>query len=92
MAGEALAVGEVNVRLAVQRATDEGLAELSTFLKRSIATDADCSTNTLVDYDEQFHEGVVALTGNAEMLRTLRQINARLGEISNQLKGMGRGE
>ena len=32
----------------------------------------------LVDLDEQFHQGLVRLSGNREMLRSLDQINARI--------------
>jgi DNA-binding GntR family transcriptional regulator len=66
------------VRLAVQRAAPEKLAELDDFLARSMAAAPDCSVDELVRFDEQFHEGVVMLTGNNEMLRSLQQINARI--------------
>ena len=43
-----------------------------------MAAAPDCSIDTLVAFDEQFHEAVVRLSGNAEMLRTLQHINARI--------------
>ena len=38
----------------------------------------DASTSTLVGYDEHFHESVMQLTGNGEMIRILRNINDRI--------------
>jgi DNA-binding GntR family transcriptional regulator len=66
------------VRLAIQRATPEALAELDAFLARSMAAAPDCSVDALVDFDEHFHEGLVRLSGNGEMLRSLQQIDARI--------------
>jgi DNA-binding GntR family transcriptional regulator len=64
------------VRLAALRATPEALADLEAFLSRSVS--ADCSIDEYVRLDEVFHEGVVSLTGNIEMLKTLKNINARI--------------
>ncbi|MCW6506952.1 GntR family transcriptional regulator [Lichenifustis flavocetrariae] len=66
------------VRLAVERATPQALAELDAFLARSMAATPDCSVDALVDLDEQFHQSLVKLSGNGEMLRCLQGINARI--------------
>ena len=67
-----------SVRLAVQRALPQALVELEEFSAQSMAAAPECSVDTLVALDERFHEAVVGLTGNAEMLRSLQQINARI--------------
>lgn len=66
------------VRLAALRATPQGLADIDALLERSMAAEPEHSLDTLVAFDEQFHEGVTRLTSNAEMLRSLQQINARI--------------
>ena len=66
------------VRLAVERATPEDIVELGAFLGRSMAATSDCSVDMLVDFDEEFHKGLVTLSGNGEMLRCLQGINARI--------------
>ena len=66
------------VSLAAQRATPDGLAALENLLERSMAAAPDCAIDALVGFDEAFHEGLVGLTGNAEMLSSLRQIDARI--------------
>ena len=66
------------VRLAVERATPQALAELDAFLARSMAATPDGSIDALVDLDERFHQGLVGLSGNGEMLRCLQGINARI--------------
>ncbi|WOH63951.1 GntR family transcriptional regulator [Bradyrhizobium sp. BWA-3-5] len=65
------------VRIAVEFGDPAEIEKLLTFLRET----ADCegtSTSTLVGYDEQFHEGIMRLTGNKEMLKTLRNINDRI--------------
>jgi DNA-binding GntR family transcriptional regulator len=66
------------VRLAVERAAPDALASLDAFLARSMAAAPDYSVDALVDFDEAFHQGLVRLSGNGEMLRSLQQINARI--------------
>ncbi|WOH63955.1 GntR family transcriptional regulator [Bradyrhizobium sp. BWA-3-5] len=65
------------VQIAAERGDPAEVEKLLIFLRET----ADCegaSTSTLVGYDEQFHEGIMRLTGNKEMLKTLRNINDRI--------------
>ncbi len=66
------------VRLAAERATDEELEALATFLKASRAAPDDASVVELVGLDEAFHERIALLSRNAELLHILRNINARI--------------
>jgi DNA-binding GntR family transcriptional regulator len=66
------------VRLAAERATDEELAELAAFLATSRAAPDDASVVDLVGLDEAFHERIAFMSRNAELLRILRNINARI--------------
>ena len=66
------------VRLAVQRATDEQLEQLRQFSIASAKEDPTRTVNDLVSLDEQFHERLVVLSGNAQMSDALRNINARI--------------
>ena len=73
-----------SARLAAARASDEGLQELQDFLAVSAqAPDTPQAPGTpqvdrLVRLDEEFHERIVKLSGNAEMLSCLRNINDRI--------------
>lgn len=65
-------------RLAVTRAKDEDIDALLAFLD---ATGPDPGKRTvieLVDLDETFHERLMAMSNNAEMLRVLQNVNARI--------------
>ncbi len=64
--------------LAVERATSEQLQGIRDFLAVSMKEDPARTVNDLVSLDEEFHEQVAALSGNIEMLHTLRTINARI--------------
>lgn len=66
------------VRLAVDRATDEQIAELEAFSAESARDVPSRTVDDLVGLDEKFHEMLVGLTGNAQMLDALRNINARI--------------
>jgi len=66
------------VRLAVERATDDQLAELETFSAASSRDEPSRTIDDLVTLDEQFHEMLIQLTGNVQMLNSLRNINARI--------------
>jgi DNA-binding GntR family transcriptional regulator len=64
--------------LAIARASDVAIADIRSFLEISRA---DVPTRTIADLvalDESFHERLMALSGNAEMLRVLRNLNARI--------------
>jgi DNA-binding GntR family transcriptional regulator len=65
------------IRIAAELGDTDKVDELIAFLDKT----ADCdgaSTSTLVGYDEHFHEGVMQLTGNQEMIKILRNINDRI--------------
>jgi DNA-binding GntR family transcriptional regulator len=66
------------VRLTVERATDEQLAEIEAFCTESAREEPGRTIDDLVTMDEQFHEMLMKLTGNAQMLNSLRNINARI--------------
>jgi len=66
------------VKLAVERATDEQLAEIESFLAESSREEPSRTIDDLVTLDEQFHEMLMKLTGNVQMLNSLRNINARI--------------
>ena len=66
------------VCLAVERATAEKLDEIEQFAIASAMEDATRTVDDLVSLDEKFHELLVGLSGNAQMLDALRNINARI--------------
>lgn len=66
------------IRLAVERATEEQLTEIEAFLAESAREKPDRTIDELVALDEQFHEMLMKLTGNSQMLSSLRNINARI--------------
>jgi DNA-binding GntR family transcriptional regulator len=66
------------VRLVVMRASDASLEEVSRYLDECADSLSDRTVEELVKLDEGFHERVMALTGNKEMLRILKNIHARI--------------
>ncbi len=66
------------VKLAVERATDEQLSEIEQFLTESAREEPGRTVDDLVTLDEQFHEMLMKLTGNIQMLNSLRNVNARI--------------
>ncbi len=66
------------VALACERASDADIAELERFVKLSKDRPEDTNASSLLALDEQFHERVARLTGNEEMVRALKSINARI--------------
>src|SRR5882757_5162914 len=66
------------IKLAVERATEEQLSELEGFVAESAREVPDRTVDDLVTLDEQFHEMLMKLTGNVQMLNSLRNINARI--------------
>lgn len=65
-------------RLAVERASNDELADLERFIQRSRSVSEKTTVTELVRLDEEFHERVAVLSRNAEMLRILQNINARI--------------
>jgi DNA-binding GntR family transcriptional regulator len=66
------------VRLAVERAPDEDIDALLAFLAQTGPDPGTRSTGELVDLDEAFHERLLAMSGNRQMLRVLTNVNARI--------------
>ncbi|MBP0443547.1 GntR family transcriptional regulator [Roseomonas sp. SSH11] len=67
------------LRLACERADDAALAELAGFAALSRDTpEEDTEALRLLALDEAFHERIAALSGNEEMLRSLRSLNERI--------------
>src|SRR5580658_10369684 len=66
------------VKLVVERAGDEQLEEIEKFAEESAREEPGRTIDDLVALDEQFHEMLIKLTGNVQMLNSLRNINARI--------------
>lgn len=66
------------IRLAIKRAKDEDIDELLKFLDSTGPEVGGRTTDELVALDETFHERLIAMSGNPEMLRVLRNIDARI--------------
>lgn len=66
------------IDLAVKRAADAKIDEIIQFLDETGPAPGDRSTDELVKLDEAFHEKIMALSGNAEMMRVLQNINQRI--------------
>lgn len=66
------------VRLAVQRARDEDIDALEAFLHRTGPDAGDFTPEQQVEFDEAFHMTLLGMSGNAEMLRVLANINDRI--------------
>ncbi|CAG2128098.1 GntR family transcriptional regulator [Cupriavidus plantarum] len=66
------------LRLSLVRAKDEEIDALLAFLEKTGPEPGDRSVEELVRLDETFHESLMAMSGNLEMLRVLRNINARI--------------
>jgi DNA-binding GntR family transcriptional regulator len=67
-----------SVRFAVKRAKDEDIDALLAFLDATGPDPGERSSIELVELDETFHERLMAMSDNAEMLRVLRNVNARI--------------
>ena len=73
---KALEVGAV--KLAVLRASEAEIVALERFLADTGPDAGGRSTEELVKLDETFHESLMKLSGNNEMLQVLRNVNARI--------------
>ena len=71
------ALEQLAVGAATETASDEDLADLCSFLDRTTG-DTGHTSEQLLAFDEYFHESIAALTGNHELLRMLRNLNARI--------------
>lgn len=66
------------VRLAIRRAKGEDIDELLAFLDSTGPDPGGRSVVELVRLDETFHERLLGMFGNVEMLRVLANVNARI--------------
>jgi len=66
-----------SIRLAGERASDAERASLLE-LARAAALEEDCTVERIVELDEHFHEQITVLSGNTQLLETIRSINARI--------------
>lgn len=73
-----LALEMAIVRLACERADGEWLNAMDAYLEASVRAQESAPIEQLLNFDESFHERVAEVTGNAELLRLLRNINARI--------------
>ncbi len=73
-----LAVESAIVELASERANPDSLDAIDAYLDESVREHETAPIERLVQLDEGFHERVAALTGNGELVRMLRSINARI--------------
>lgn len=66
------------VALSANLATPEQIAEIEEFLRRTGPEAGDRSTEELVSLDETFHEDLMKLSQNAEMVSVLKNVNQRI--------------
>ena len=64
--------------LAVDHAPESALAELEEFLQQTGSAYDGHDSKELLKIDEYFHEKIAELAGNEEILRTLKNVNARI--------------
>ncbi len=73
-----LQIETAGARLAADRASAAQLEEIAHFLEESSADRPERSIADLVGLDEAFHRRLMALSGNAEMLRVLDNVHGRI--------------
>lgn len=66
------------VRLACKRAEDAAIDALAAFWAGIKARSGALSIGEIAAHDEAFHERLVALSGNEELVRIIKDINARI--------------
>lgn len=74
------AVETAAVKLAVLHGRDEEIAALLAFLDET-AEPSSAPVPVLVGFDERFHEAIVKMARNNEMLRLLRTINMKIRSV-----------
>ena len=72
------AIETAGARLSLQRAKDDDIRAALAFLEATGPEPGERSVAELVTLDETFHERLLAMSGNVEMLRVLRNVNARI--------------
>lgn len=66
------------LRISIDRAKDEDIDALLAFLDSTGPEPGDRTVDELVRLDETFHERLMQMSGNAEMMRVLANVNARI--------------
>lgn len=66
------------VRLAIERATDDEIDDLIAFWEELKTNSDDFKREELISADEEFHERLIGLSHNPELVHYLRGINARI--------------
>jgi DNA-binding GntR family transcriptional regulator len=66
------------IRLAIRHAKDGDIAALQTFLQETGPEDGDRTPRELVKLDETFHERLMEMSENRELVRVLRNVNERV--------------
>lgn len=64
--------------IVIQRASNAAIGQIRDFLEISKVDVPSRTIADLVELDENFHEQLMALSGNDEMLRVLKNVNARI--------------
>ena len=72
------AIESAGVRLTVERIDADSIRRLETFLRETGPEAGNRSTAELVRLDEEFHVRLMEMSGNAEMLRVLKNVNDRI--------------
>jgi DNA-binding GntR family transcriptional regulator len=73
-----VAVESACLAMALERATDEEIAEATAFLEESRKVPADTPVERLVELDEAFHLRIADMARNAELKRILVNLNERI--------------
>jgi DNA-binding GntR family transcriptional regulator len=68
----------ISARLATVRASDSQIDQLVEFWQAAMQHFPTATATECAQYDEQFHEHIARLSGNAELLRMLQTVNARI--------------
>lgn len=66
------------IRLAIRHAKDGEIGALQTFLDETGPEEGDRTTQELVGLDETFHERLLKMSENLELVRVLRNVNERI--------------
>ena len=66
------------IRLAIRHAKDGEIGALQTFLDETGPEEGDRTTRELVKLDETFHERLLKMSENLELVRVLRNVNERI--------------
>lgn len=69
---------EMSLSLAIERATDEQIAEMAKYGLDMCFVSEESPTELLVRLDEEFHQKIADLSNNTELARSIKVINERL--------------